>query len=294
MALALLWTVAEVYSPIARQQPFVPPGQLANIVNGPVLNLTPSHADGYAALLQVFHHQPLGTGYLARITEQRIVHMRDLREMFDRGGPSFCEKVKEMGFRNLVLTPYEMAAPYEWSSMQHLELSKCNINVVDLRSTPTKGSVPNPQELPHTFPSITKDTAVALDSPAVEDYLWFGWGSFEPHARWTTGHMAAIAFAVNEKGPLEFRINMRPFLEPGLVDAQRFSILLNGHQIDAITLTAPEPRDYSFTLPAELLRDQNMIEFVLPDAVAPHLIGKGDDGRMLGVYVQEFAFRAKK
>ena len=59
MALICLWAIAEVYSPTRRRQSFVPPSDLTKLIPGPVLNLPPVQRDGYAAMLQTFHHQPI-------------------------------------------------------------------------------------------------------------------------------------------------------------------------------------------------------------------------------------------
>src|SRR5207244_165870 len=102
MVALLAVTVAEAYSPIARQPSFVPPRALQQVASGPVFNVPLRPVDGYASLLQVFHHQPIATGYVARNSPQRQQRFETLKEIYDWAGPQFCERVAEMGFKNIV------------------------------------------------------------------------------------------------------------------------------------------------------------------------------------------------
>lgn len=123
MMMVLLWTVAEVYSPIPRQEPFHIPKGLDRIVSGPVFNVPlSSTTDGYAQLLQVFHHQPIASGYLSRFSERQIKYLWTLERLLEAGTQS-CPDLVDMGFRNLIL-------PAETSRYVLDELSSCSINVV--------------------------------------------------------------------------------------------------------------------------------------------------------------------
>jgi hypothetical protein len=133
MSLLLFWTAAEGYSPFDKQQPFVPPPGLESLVEGPVLNVPPYSSDGYAAMLQVFHHQPIGTGYLSRATPEYLEEIRRLREAWNRGGPDFCDLVTSLGFRNIVINPTHFVPPSQRSYGALPDLLTCPLNVVDLR-----------------------------------------------------------------------------------------------------------------------------------------------------------------
>jgi hypothetical protein len=138
MLLLFAWTTAESVTPIPRQAPFVPPAGMEKVV-GPVLNLPPTINDGFAALLQVFHHQPIATGYLARLTEAQAQHLEHLKTLFNRGGPGFCDETARMGYRNVIVTP---DAPPSLSLSR--TLANCDLNVVDLRrETTTDLAFPN-------------------------------------------------------------------------------------------------------------------------------------------------------
>jgi hypothetical protein len=277
LALMFFWVTAEAYSPFASQPPFVPPAGLEKIVEGPVLNLPPYPYDGYAALLQTFHHQPIGTGYLARTTTTRMKQFRQLRQAWDRGGQVFCDRVKEMGFRNIVITPSDVVWHKELGSVAPPGLSKCSINVVDLRA----GEI----ERPDNFPPYIAGTRIDLRSPDTEKYLWYGWSGLEPEYRWTDRGRAAIVFALNQVKPAVLRMQMGAFLVPGKLDQQIVNIALNGHPITTVTVKQVESKEYSIVLPAELLQEHNVVSLELPNAESPASFSLSDDERLLGISV---------
>ena len=138
VALIFVWVVAEAYSPAPMQQAFIPPKALSKVVDGPVLNLPLTINDGYASLLQVFHHQPIATGFLARYSLAQLKQLGDLDRLIKNGGPQFCDGIRAMGIRNVIVAP-EGTVPGE-RTMSAEELRQCPINVIDLRE---EGSEPN-------------------------------------------------------------------------------------------------------------------------------------------------------
>ena len=124
MLLLCVWTIAEVHSPTQRRPKFVPPSGLSKIIPGSVLNLPPVQWDGYAALLQTFHHQPIATGYLARNNVAQWAQFAAFKTAFDKGGASFCDYVKSKAYSNVVIAPDAVTLPYHFS-MVPLELSRC-------------------------------------------------------------------------------------------------------------------------------------------------------------------------
>jgi hypothetical protein len=278
MTLLFVWVTAEAHSPIPKQAVFVPPPALDRIVEGPVLNLPPYPYDGYAAMLQVFHHQPIGTGFVARITRERLDNFRQLRLAADRGGQVFCDRLREMGFRNIIIEPkYEVPPTYQGGVVPS-ELSKCGINVVDLRDS--KG------EEPEKFPPYVLGTRIDVASSPAEKYLWYGWSGLEPEFRWTERSRAAIAFALSEVKPSILRIEMGAFLVPGKLDEQRVNIALNGHEIGTLNIRQVESREYTIAVPAEFLHEHNVVSFDLPNADSPVTFGLSNDDRLLGISVQ--------
>lgn len=295
MALMFLWATAEVYQPIARQRPFTPPSQLAKMAPGPVIDLPLLAYDGYGSLLQVFHHQPIATGYLARISQTQLDHATALKLLIDRG-PTFCEEVKKRGFRNIIISPPEYMEPYDPGTMTQLELEKCSLPVVDLRE---QGSpvprhpnfvIREGREEPVTYPLLAARTRLKFSSEETDKYLWYGWSGREVLSHWTDCGKAALVFSVDEqvknRRGIKLKIYGGPFIAPGKLEAQRVTIELNDKTISQWTLTNPEPAEHTIEIPADLLREKNTLVFRLPDAAVPRTLGVSEDWRLLGFNVQ--------
>ena len=290
MSALLIWTIAEAHSPMTRRKPFVPPQGVQRIVPGPVLNLPLLRNDGYAAMLQIFHHQPVVTGYLARYTEAQWGQFAELERLFKKGGAQFCDGVANIGARNIILGPENMVitAP----SIAPLELSRCPINVVDLREWDAHSSGPSGEfdrgkaERPGHFPLYVWGERIDLRDAQSDKYLWYGWSGREPAFRWTDGDSAAFVFALAETRPSLLRIKLGPFLAPGKLDEQRAGVELNGRTIATLRLRDAAPKEYQVALPGDLLRDKNVLTFALPDAESPRALKISDDSRLLGINVE--------
>jgi hypothetical protein len=280
MLILLALTVTEAYSPIPRQAPFAPPQNLQQIVSGPVFNIPLRPVDGYAALLEVFHHQPIATGYIARNSPDRQQRFEELKQVYDRGGPWFCERVSEMGFKNIVVTRGDVTVP--------LELARCRIAVVDLRSevlwepeSSTRAKTDDPE-----FPAYSFGRRIDFSSVVAEGYLWYGWSGAEPSSRWTNRGEAAIVFSVGAVRACVLHLNLAPFLAPPALVSQRVQLKLNGKPLATVEFSQPQPREYQFELARDLLRKDNVLSFDLPDAQSPKSMGVSEDGRLLGINVQ--------
>jgi hypothetical protein len=267
LLLVFAWVLAEAYAPLPRQPTFQPPAELARIANGPVLNLPVSRFDGYAALLQVFHHQPIATGYISRFSDQQIDYIENLARLVDSGGPELCAELSRMGIRNIVLNPVSLIeAPYD--------LSECRLNVIDLRRKD------------FVYPAYKIGTRIDFTTTEAGAYLGYGWSVAEPVARWSDRGRAVIAFRVSDTGPMTLGIKMAPFLVKGKLDQQRMNVKLNGLVVDSLILNLGEPVEYLFHLPPGALRDKNILTLELPDAASPKSLGVSEDTRRLGISVQ--------
>ena len=288
MFLICVWTTAEVYSPTRPRQPFVSPSGLSKLVPGSVLNLPPVQRDGYAAMLQTFHHQPIATGYLARNNVAQWAQFAAFKTAFDKGGAPFCEYVKSKGFRNILIAPDSVTMPYQ--SMSPLELAQCPVNFVDLRSPGPSGLVqPDGSERPAGYPPYPLGTRLNFATAEVEKYLWYGWSGREISSHWTDRGKATLIFFLNsaeQRQKVTLRILGAPFLVPGRLEAQRLLVKLNDQQVASWTLTRAEPQAQFIEIPASALRDENVLMFIVPDAASPKSLGVSRDERLLGFNVQ--------
>jgi hypothetical protein len=286
LSLLLVWTVVEGYVPVPRQHSFEPPPGLDKIVPGPVLNLPLQINDGYSEALQIFHQQPIANGFLARYTPPQRQQIADLERLVAKGGANFCDGVAALGYQNIVIAPREVFP--DASSVAPLELAKCRLNVVDLRTGDLYSRAG--AERPDEFPSYTPGTRLDLRTPESEKFLWYGWSAREPNLRWTQRNKAAIAFALQDPKTVTLRFKAGAFLVPGKLDQQHVNIELNGHQVVTLTVSNPEPSEYSVVLPAQFLRQENVLVFGFQDAEAPATFNPGQDSRLLGISLQWLEF----
>jgi hypothetical protein len=291
MPLLFVWATAEAYSPTPRQQKIIIPPGVEKVGAGPVLNLPLLEADGYALFLQIFHRQPISTGYLARGSEQRHAQFVKLRRLLEEGGAQLCEGAARMGFRQLIIAPeahWLRQAPLK----APLDFSRCQLSIVDLRRQDSASPARNDEATwilpaqPQSFPLIQAKTRIEFSKPQSEAFLWYGWSGREPHSRWTEHRRAAIVFRLEEASTVVMRIRMSPYLSQGKLTSQRVTLSLNGETLETLTLTELEAKEYSIQLPRQLLREQNELTFEMPDAQSPKQLGVGGDLRLLGINVQ--------
>ena len=295
MAVVFIWSSAEVYQPIARQKVFVPPQQLEKMAPGPVFELPLLAYDGYASLLQVFHHQPIVTGYLARISPEQLTHATQMKLITDRG-PGFCDEIKKLGYRNVIISPNEYMEPYDPRGVTQLELDKCALPVIDLRAQgTTMPHHPNfvireGREEPISTPLLAPHSRLQFSSEDADKYLWYGWSGREIYSHWTDCGKAAILFSINEQMKTQPTVKLRvfggPFLAPGKVDSQRIILELNDQKIAEWNLNKAEPAEHVVEIPANVLKDKNALVFRMPDAASPRMVGFSEDWRLLGFNVQ--------
>ena len=280
VVIVFVWTAAEAYSPVKPGQRFEPPSELKQLVAGPVLHVPPVQWDGYAALLQTQHQQPIDTGHVARNSESQYSQFQEIRRAFDRGGSYFCQKAKQLGFSNVLIKPASVVLPYKYSLLP-LRLEGCDINVVDLRKLDAGSS----DEHVKTFPEYAWGTRVEFGGEDADKYLWYGWSGREPWSRWTDRGSAALVFQLPNVQPAQLQIRMAAFVLAQL-PAQRVSLSINGYRVADLTLTNKEAADYTIELPLSVLARDNELVLELPDAEYPSRLGVSSDTRLLGVNVQ--------
>jgi hypothetical protein len=287
MLTLLVVTVAGAYTRTYRRHSFVPPADLRARVAGPVFNVPLLGNDGYASLLQVFHQQPIATGYVARDSVETRNRFLELKRIYDHGGPEFCGRITALGFRNIVITGGEVVVP--------LELARCSIPVIDLRSDPSwLRSFPNfaGNDAPR-FPDYTYGTTLdfglavsAERAKPAQDYLWYGWSGAEQRSRWTERGTAALTFSLSKVSDAVLHLRMAPFLAAGKLESQRVEVELNDQPVTSLSLSNGAFAEYEIILPLSAMREQNVLTFRLPDATSPQSLGVSEDTRLLGISVQ--------
>jgi hypothetical protein len=138
------------------------------------------------------------------------------------------------------------------------------------------------------FPQCHIGTLVDCRTPESDQYLWYGWSGREACCRWSNSRRAAITFSVGETRPDTLLLKMSPFLVLGRLDAQRVEVALNGQLLKTLELKEAEAKYYSIKLPDNLLKEKNIIGFMLPDAASPASLKISDDARRLGINLEWF------
>jgi len=142
--------------------------------------------------------------------------------------------------------------------------------------------------LPDSFP--VAEGQIDLGSDQSTRFLWYGWSGSERPTRWTDGHQAAIIFARPGSTDVLLEMQLAPFVG-GNVQEQNVHVYLNEKSLVWLNLTGAWTRNVSLTLPANLLREKNVLRFSLPNASSPYAAGIGEDERLLGIKVEWVRFR---
>jgi hypothetical protein len=130
LVLIFLWTVAEVYSPLPPQPPYQVPSQINQLAAGPIIHLPLKYHDGWSLLLQMFHHQPLATGYVSRNSLKQRAHFKTLEVLYAEAlKAGSCEKLEALGYRNVIVST---AVPAD-IVFGLIHSPHCRMTVIDLR-----------------------------------------------------------------------------------------------------------------------------------------------------------------
>lgn len=146
--------------------------------------------------------------------------------------------------------------------------------------------------LPDNVPAATPGR-VDFASPQSAGYCWYGWSPAETQFRWTEATEAALVFRVNGIQDLVLTAKLHALVIPNQHPAQRLSIRFNREPVADFSFNDTLPREISVVLPSNLMRQQNLLEFFLPDAISPASLGVGEDSRPLGIAVYWIQFQPK-
>ncbi len=118
-----------------------------------------------------------------------------------------------------------------------------------------------------------------------ELYLRSGFYATEHHEkkafRWSKGLSSRFSLPLTPGSTYYLRVVADPFVVPG--ERQRLSVELNGSVIGHADLYNRQMAEYSFTLPAPMVRSKNTLIFRYAYAIAPSEISSSTDTRRLAV-----------
>jgi hypothetical protein len=229
-------------------------------------------------MLQTLHEQPIATGYTARISRERLGHIRGLRRRFDKGGPEFWPLVERLGYRSIVVTPDWITARV---SLAPLGQPPGWLSILDLRDSDAGWECDVPG-----WKSAQRLAGGRIDfGDPQAPHLCYGWGEVEDGGRWSIRGAAALVFAAGGAGVRHVRFAATPFLVPGRCERQRVFLELNGIPLGDWVLDTPVARELACDVPPDALRPLNELVFRLPDAEAPLALHTGPDRRTLGIRV---------
>lgn len=147
--------------------------------------------------------------------------------------------------------------------------------------------------MPAAIPAL-RFGSIDFSQAESDSYIWNGWSRSEAECRWTEERQATLVFGLEQPQDVLLTIKFLPFLVPNKVQSQRVTILLNDQQVDEFTAVDPSPSERTIRLPAGLLRQRNVLRFVLPDAASPASFGLSADERLLGIAVFSMKFEGAK
>jgi hypothetical protein len=144
------------------------------------------------------------------------------------------------------------------------------------------GLVPPPP--PNPLP-VLRDR-VQFGTEASDNFAWYGWSQGEQSFRWSDGRKAAIAFSADRTRDANLRMRVGAFIDSDRMREQHVSIFLNDSLLLNTTLNEEPAKEFVFPIDRNLLRDQNSLVFVLPDAASPKSLGISSDQRRLAIRLE--------
>ncbi|MDX1460863.1 MAG: hypothetical protein R3348_07385, partial [Xanthomonadales bacterium] len=123
-----------------------------------------------------------------------------------------------------------------------------------------------------------------------------GWSVHEGLFSWTARTEALVELPLPEGVTgLVMSASVTPFLAPPAVSRQTVIVVANNVPVASFELTSDEPHRLNWSVPPGVVEqspERLLLEFRLPDAVAPSALGLSEDTRLLGMAVREMAIRA--
>lgn len=135
------------------------------------------------------------------------------------------------------------------------------------------------------YPFFVSGERIYLNSPLSDRFLGYGWSGVEPTFRWTDGADATFGFRMAERKLVAVTLRLSPFVTKDH-DRQRLKVSANGELVAEFVLRDQLFSEVRFLIPSSVLRDVNVVELRIPDAISPKEMGVSSDPRNLGVAVE--------
>jgi hypothetical protein len=257
---------------------------------------------GHMVMLAGFEHWWGGHCYGARLTTSLVPWMAILailgsdarRRAALTGGLRMADHVLAFAAVLLCIASIAINAIGAFS----LEASKWNISPENIDRSPGRlWSWQRPQFLaPLLEPTgpfmALPGEGLPVGAPQADQYLGLGWAFAEGDFRWTDGRGGAVVrFSLANAGPGLLDLDLRPYLVPGKVTAQRLLVSMNGHDVGAFLLHDPEFATHTIEVRAAVASRENIVRLRLPDAASPAVFERSPDRRDLGVAVRLVRWR---
>jgi len=133
-------------------------------------------------------------------------------------------------------------------------------------------------------------------STELRSYLLSGWQR-DDRIRWTVAVRAGLEIPLPPlEGPVRCSANVKPFLAPPGLPAQRVYVLANGREVAYWRLDGTRFGPVAWEVPAEVVAESPgslKLEFLLPDSASPASLGVGSDLRALGLAFSSMELEAR-
>jgi hypothetical protein len=143
--------------------------------------------------------------------------------------------------------------------------------------------------LPATIPVATFER-IDFTTAQSSAYIWYGWSPAETEFRWTEAKEAGLVFRANSIQDVVLTAKLHAFVISKQHPEQRLSIAFNGKPVARLSFDDELTHEISVVLPSNIMRQENLLEWFLPDAVSPRSLGIGEDTRSLGIAVYWIQF----
>jgi Glycosyl transferase family 2 len=131
---------------------------------------------------------------------------------------------------------------------------------------------------------------IDLSSSKAGPFLAQGWSAPEAGFRWTDGKTATLLFGLSKPPPRGLQLELAPFIVSGKLPEQTIQLRLNDEEIGRWSLTEKGVVNQTIALPQSLLREENRLDFGLPNASSPRELRLSLDIRRLALKVHWLQF----